>query len=325
MRFVRKWKQVNKMRYFLGVDTSNYTTSIGVVDEENQIIADFREILKVGNGEKGLRQSEAFFQHCNNFPMLYSDLCRIIDVRKIKSVAVSTQPRFREGSYMPVFRAGQNYAKVLADTLNIPLVECSHQEGHIYAGMVPLNLEPPFIAIHLSGGTTDLMHVQKTDNYRLAITPLASSSDLHCGQFVDRLGVAMGMGFPAGKYLDQLAQSLNSTSLIIPSSVKNGNPSFSGPLTAALSHLEKGEKHEEIALATFKCIAKTVEKMINFGMAKVSERKVLVVGGVAANTYLRGYLTERIRGHISFANLALSPDNAIGVASMGKKELSQNN
>jgi len=139
-------KRVGKqMQYFLGVDTSNYTTSLGVINENNQIILDLREILKVNKGEKGLRQSEAFFQHCNNFPILYSKLSEAIDLSKVKAVAVSTKPRNKEGSYMPVFKAGENYGKVIANTLKIPLVECSHQEGHIYAGMAFLEIKPSFL------------------------------------------------------------------------------------------------------------------------------------------------------------------------------------
>ncbi|QNO16156.1 O-sialoglycoprotein endopeptidase [Alkalicella caledoniensis] len=309
------------MQYFLGIDTSNYTTSMGVVDEKNKIIIDFREILKVKKGEKGLRQSEAFFQHCNNFPIMYSRLCKSIDVTKITAVAVSTQPRFKEGSYMPVFKAGEKFAKVVSDTLRIPLVECSHQEGHIYAGMATLDIEPPFLALHLSGGTTDLMYVKPSGNYRLDIEMLGTSTDLHCGQFVDRLGVAMGMDFPAGKNLDLLSQGIKDTGLVIPSSVRDGNASFSGPLTKALGFLKEGKHDKEVALAVFKCIGKTVEKMLKYAMDETGESKVLIVGGVAANSYIRSYIHRKIRGQVFFADVTLSPDNAIGVASMGKKEL----
>ncbi|SES62855.1 O-sialoglycoprotein endopeptidase [Anaerobranca gottschalkii] len=311
------------MKLYLGIDTSNYTTSLAVVSEKDEIIYDRRKILSVEGGKRGLRQSEAFFQHNNNFPEMFSLLKGEIELDKIAGIAVSTKPRNIENSYMPVFKAGSNYAQVLSDVLNIPLIECSHQEGHIYAGMVPLKLQPPFLAFHLSGGTTDLLLVKEGGSYRLDIELLTSSSDLHCGQFVDRMGVLLGLTFPAGKELDNLAQSSEKV-LTIPSSVKDGVPSFSGPLTFAEKLIQRGEKKEDIALAVFKCIAKTVEKVLSFGIANTGLNKILLIGGVASNSYIRKYIKEKVRGEVYFAPPQLSPDNAVGVAFMGKKELTRN-
>lgn len=309
------------MKYYLGIDTSNYTTSMAVVDENNQIKFDLRKILEVKIGERGLRQSEAFFQHCNNFPEMFSLLSAKVDVKDLASVAVSTQPRYIDKSYMPVFMVGYNYAQVLSRALKIPLIKCSHQEGHIYSGMVPLNITPPFLAVHLSGGTTDLLDVRKSEGYRLSIKTLASSSDLHCGQFVDRIGVHMGLGFPAGKELDLLSLRA-SKDLVIPSSVKDGIPSFSGPLTAAMRLVDAGEAKEDVSLALFKCVAKTVEKMLNYGVETTGFKKIMLVGGVASNTFIREALERKFKGQILFAPPRLSADNAVGVAFMGKKELS---
>lgn len=308
------------MKYYLGIDTSNYTTSLAVVDKNNNIVCDLRKILEVKIGERGLRQSEAFFQHCNSFPEMLSQISKVIDFKELVAVAVSKQPRFIDKSYMPVFLAGYNYAQVLASALKIPLIQCSHQEGHIYAGMVPLGLKPPFLAIHLSGGTTDLLEVSAEKGSRLNIKTISSSSDLHCGQFVDRIGVHMGLGFPAGKELDLL--SLKSTkTIVIPSSVREGSPSFSGPLTKAVKLLERGEGKEDIALAAFKCIAKTVEKMLKHGITVTGLKNIMLVGGVASNTYIREALSTKYREKIYFAPPKLSADNAVGVAFMGKKEL----
>lgn len=309
------------MKYYLGIDTSNYTTSMAVVDENNQIKSDLRRILEVKQGERGLRQSEAFFQHCNSFPQMFSRLSTEVDVKDLAAVAVSTQPRYIDKSYMPVFRAGYNYAQVLSMTLDIPLIKCSHQEGHIYSGMVPLGLTPPFLAVHLSGGTTDLLDIRESDAYRLNINTIASSSDLHCGQFVDRLGVHMGLSFPAGKELDYLSLSATKE-LVIPSFVKDGKPSFSGPLTAAIKLVDAGENKEDVALALFKCIAKTVEKMLKYGVDLTGLNNIMLVGGVASNTFIRETLNKKFKGKIFFAPAGLSADNAVGIAFMGKKELS---
>jgi len=115
------------MRYILGIDTSSYTTSVALINEEsNEILADERKVLEVKKGQKGLRQQEAVFQHLKNLPELYEKIP--YDLSNIKIVSVSSKPRNAENSYMPVFIAGRNFGKVISDTLNCEFLEYSHQE-----------------------------------------------------------------------------------------------------------------------------------------------------------------------------------------------------
>ncbi|WP_350344668.1 O-sialoglycoprotein endopeptidase [Proteinivorax tanatarense] len=307
----------------LGIDTSNYTTSIAVVDRKGKILCDLREVLKVPIGQNGLRQSEAFFQHSQNLPKLINKLKQLDIIQQLEAIAVSKSPRNSEKSYMPVFMAGTNIAAILSDAMSLPIHFCSHQEGHIYAGMFPSNLQPPFIALHLSGGTTDLLNVQAEDDFRLKINQLGSSSDLHCGQFIDRIGVKLGLTFPCGQAMEKMAMQCKSPQKgLIPSVVKGGEASFSGPLTKATGLLSEGSvSANELSYNVFHTVAKTAEKMIRYGVGQTNLNKVLLVGGVASNKQIRAWLKHRLRLKLYFANAELSRDNGVGVALMGLKAL----
>ncbi len=227
------------MGYILGIDTSNYKTSIAVIDHKKNIICDLRRFLTVKQGERRLRQSDALFQHVQNLPELMEEMRRMFDVR-IDAVACSFRPRPEAGSYMPVFLAGSGFAKAAAAAMNVPVVGFSHQEGHIEAirAYSPFQTEDRFLACHFSGGTCEVLDVSETDlrkqyfegssgaddngasakkakkphpadpaervAYTMHIT--GGTKDISFGQVLDRTGVALGMEFPAGGQLDLMAQ-----------------------------------------------------------------------------------------------------------------------
>ena len=116
---------------YLGIDTSNYKTSIAVTDGNNDVVYQRSEYLEVPEGNRGLRQSECFFRHSNILPQYFEELAKTVDVHRIVSVGVSSRPRRVEGSYMPCFLAGVNAAKQTAAILGIPLHEFSHQDSLI--------------------------------------------------------------------------------------------------------------------------------------------------------------------------------------------------
>lgn len=293
---------------FLGIDTSNYTTSLCVLDDQGNLLSDQRQVLQVPKDSKGLRQSEALFQHVKNLPAL---LEKSKEHTTFSAIGVSSSPRDEEGSYMPVFLAGESLARAIASVLRIPLYPVSHQRNHIYAGLrsIRQSLFPAFYAFHVSGGTTELLkvHWQEED---LVLCLKAASSDLHAGQFVDRVGVEFHLPFPAGKDLEQLALQAKEKA-IIPSSVKGNQMSFSGPLTKTQTLMSYHSK-EEIALGVFHCIARTLEKAMKDCDPALP---VLFVGGVAANSILRYELTKRNPSkRFFFASPRDSSDNAIGAA-----------
>ena len=199
--------------YYLGVDTSNYTTSLAVIDSKNNIICDKRKILDVELGKKGLRQQEALFQHIKNLPILFSEID--IDMSIVSAVGMSTRPRTVEGSYMPCFLAGDSFAKTVSHSLNIPLKRFSHQEGHIGSCLINNNVQGEFLTLHLSGGTTETIHCFNRP-HNLEIDSIGGSLDISFGQLVDRLGVKIGLGFPAGAELERIAQNGEKLNIKIP-------------------------------------------------------------------------------------------------------------
>lgn len=305
----------------LGIDTSNYTTSAAVVSKGQQLLFDQRTILAVAEGERGLQQSAAVFQHLQNLPPLL-EAALAAHREEITGVCYSARPRPFEGSYMPVFRTGEGYARAAAAALGVPLWATTHQEGHIMAGLWSAGFQPvgTFLAMHLSGGTTDLLRVEPM-KAGFAIETLGSSSDLHAGQFVDRIGVKLGLSFPAGPALEALASG-GTGRVGVPSSVTGYQISFSGPCSAAERQIETGAAGAEVAWAVFRCIANAAEKVLKKAMDETGLSDVLFVGGVAANRLIRQRLNERLvpasgRVRLFFAEPCYSRDNAVGVGLLG--------
>ena len=196
----------------LGIDTSNYTTSLALVDTAGQLVREERKLLTVRPGERGLRQQEALFQHVQNFPVLSSNLFNEIDPARIKAVSISTRPRPVEGSYMPCFTAGASQGQTMAAALGVPCFAFSHQEGHIEAAWPPScrgEHTHLFHAFHPSGGTCELLRVEEREQegrfcgYDIQI--IGGTRDISFGQVLDRIGVYLGMDFPAGSQMDRIA------------------------------------------------------------------------------------------------------------------------
>ncbi len=225
------------MNLALGIDTSNYKTSIALVDRDNNIIYDDRAFLRVSNGEKGLRQQEALFQHINRLPNMIRSMFTEMDLTdkerySIDVVAVSDRPRNVDGSYMPCFNAGVSIGKTLATTLNVPIKFYSHQDGHIAAGkrFTALENSNEFIAFHFSGGTTEALKcVSINQDYKVedvspySIEIIGGTKDISYGQLIDRIGVAMGYPFPAGEEIDNGAIRMSSGGVIFDSNHPNHN------------------------------------------------------------------------------------------------------
>ncbi len=310
---------------FLGIDTSCYTTSIAAVDENGNLIAQQRKLLSVAEGERGLRQSEAFFKHVNNFPELYEKLLEQIPEPKIQAVCVSTQPRGMGNSYMPVFFAGRRMAETIAMTLNVPLFSTDHQQGHVQAALYQSDLSSQrFCAVHLSGGTTEVLLVhEKPTEYKIKI--LASSKDINAGQLIDRLGVAMKMPFPAGKSVDEHAVKHSGARIVLPIHASMEDCSFSGTEAAALRELEAGADMDMLCEAIMSAIARTMAKMMGGSAYYAGTQDILMAGGVSSSLYLRKTLPVLLEKRGMHFNLHFSPaefssDNAVGVALLCRKK-----
>lgn len=294
---------------YIGFDTSNYTTSVATYD--GKIVCQAKQVLTVKPGERGLRQSDAVFQHTVNMPKL----CKELELEIPLAVGVSTRPRNVDGSYMPCFLVGENVATVLSSVNDVPMYKTSHQIGHILAALYSADMlkliNQRFIAFHLSGGTTEALIVEPDDEEIIKATVVAQSTDLKAGQAVDRTGVMLGMTFPCGKELDALSQKSEKNYKIKPTML-NGDCSLSGVENKARNMIDKGESAQDVAKFVLTYIAETVSSMLGGVVQKYGDLPVVFSGGVASNSLLRKIINERYNAY--FAESEFSLDNAAGTA-----------
>ncbi len=308
---------------FLGIDTSCYSTSVAVVDKLETLVWNNLQLLPVPGGERGLSQSEALFNHLKRLPQILEDTGQLFCYAQIQAVCASTKPRPHSDSYMPVFTVSKNIGRIIATSLRVPFFETSHQENHLRAGIWSSKIpDKEFLALHVSGGTTELLKVFWEKGKWFNIELLGGTIDLHAGQFLDRVGVALDLPFTAGPHMEKLALDSDKT-LEIPSWVKGFSLSFSGPETAAHRYISNQERPANIARAVEKCIAKTLEKLLLYAIDKERINSILLVGGVCANIYIRNRLKKSLEhnavgGKLYFAAPEYSSDNALGTALIGK-------
>ena len=298
----------------LGLDTSNYTTSAAVFDGEggrNQ-----GRLLEVRPGELGLRQSDALFQHVKHLPEVVEALLGEEGLGTVQAVGASTRPRAVEGSYMPCFLAGASQGQVLSQVLGVPFYAFSHQQGHLAAaawsaGRLDL-LDRPFLAWHLSGGTTELLRVEpEEDGVAVRAEILGGTSDISAGQLIDRTGVLLGLPFPAGKGVEKLSHQAQKREYY-KVKVNGLTFSLSGMENKVRQMVQRGEEPAEIAWFAQETVCRVVQACTKAAMEQYPGLPVLCSGGVASN----GRLKELLRQNCGalFAQPQFSTDNAMGTA-----------
>ena len=303
------------MKHFVGIDTSNYTTSCGVYVPENGTYINSRRLLSVESGNIGLRQSEALFMHTKALPEIVDNALK--NCSDISAVGVSDRPRPLENSYMPCFLAGVSAASAMASALGVKLYKFSHQAGHVAAALFSANkldlIGQKFISFHVSGGTTEALLTEYDEKEFFKATIVARSLDLKMGQAVDRVGNMLGLGFPAGKELDAL--SLNGQlPQKIKISMKGADCSISGLENKASDLLKKGTPKEDIAYFTFAYLGEVIDRMTLELKSQFGDIPFVFAGGVMSTSYIRKLITEKHGAF--FASTELSSDNAVGTAVM---------
>ena len=299
----------------LGIDTSNYTTSVALADEEG--FRQSRKILTVDKGECGLRQSNALFLHTVNLPEMMRALT---PMGKIDAVAYSAYPRDVEGSYMPCFLAGQASAESVAAALGVPLYRFSHQAGHMMAavktcGDVSVG-EKPFLAFHASGGTTELLYAAPDDDIGFSAEIIGRTLDISAGQLVDRVGVMLGLTFPCGNELEKLAKESKAKKIPSRICIKDGNCNISGAENTAAKMLKEGNPPEDVARFAIEFVGKTIVQMSLAAREKYPDLPIIYAGGVMRNGIIKKMLAKELT-NVLFADTALSSDNAVGTAYLG--------
>lgn len=301
-------------RWYLGIDTSNYRTSAALFDAETGAWQNSGRLLEVPEGTIGLRQSDALFQHTLHLHEMIAGLPAGIG-KELRAVCVSTRPRAVEGSYMPCFLAGENTARSMAHLLGIPLYTCSHQQGHLAAAALSAQVlswlpGTEFYAWHLSGGTTELLHVSPGADGLPHADCIGGTTDLAAGQLVDRAGALLGLRFPAGEALEQLARQSDSRDCFKPKAA-DCRFSLSGVENKIKDLCERGTAKADVASFTIRTICAAVER----ATMQAIQRKplpVLCAGGVMSNRLIQMRMERQFQAR--FAEPVLSGDNAVGAA-----------
>ena len=295
----------------IGIDTSNYTTSIASFNGLNG--TNCSRLLPVKLGELGLRQSDAVFSHIKSLPELSDRLFSDIEEKSLDAVGVSTRPRAVEGSYMPCFMVGYSHAKLLSDAFHVPLITVSHQQGHVAAALWSAGrldlMDRPHLAWHLSGGTTELLLV-KPEGKNVVCTKIGGTTDISAGQLIDRTGQLLQLPFPSGKYLDVLSTQSKRQDVFLVK-CENSFFSLSGVQNKVQQYHEKNASPADTASFALRCIASAVFKATQQAIQQYPNCTVVFSGGVASNSMLRQVMQPL---HPVFAEPQYSTDNAMGVA-----------
>lgn len=308
----------------LAIDTSNYTTSVAIMSTGFELVANLKCPLKVKEGERGLRQSDAVFSHTVNLPELMKRAGELLADRHVVCVGVSERPRSVDGSYMPCFLAGVSVAVALSEALRVPLYHFSHQDGHIMAALYSSDAmdlsNNEFAAFHVSGGTTELVRVSTSeDAFRTEL--VGGTLDLNAGQLIDRIGVRMGLAFPAGAELEKLALANTEKIPRRKISVNGMSVNLSGIENIALDMYDKTNNRNLVAAFVLDTVGRCLQSMRDAYTERYGECDFVYAGGVMCNSIIKGMLSSD-RAH--FAKPEMSADNAVGIAALAlKKHISE--
>ena len=243
---------------------------------------------------------------------------------EIDAVAVSYAP-----GLIGAVLVGVNFAKAVASVLNIPLIPVHHIRGHIAANYLAFpELEPPFVCLAISGGNTLIIDVRDYTDMHI----LGATRDDAAGECFDKTARVLGLPYPGGKPIDDLAQGGDDTKYAFPIAHVEGHPydmSFSGLKTAVINlahHAEQtGEELDRASLAASftKAVSDSLVPRTMQAVKELGYKRLAVAGGVAANSRIRKDFrdaAEREHGDLFIPTLKLCGDNGAMVGAQGYYE-----
>lgn len=311
----------------LAIESSCDETAAAVVKNGREVLSNvINSQIEIHTLYGGVVPEIASRKHIENINPVVELALKKADVTldDITAVAVTYGP-----GLVGALLVGVAFAKALAFAKNKPLVGVHHIEGHISANYIEhQDLTPPFAALVVSGGHTHLVMVKDYGQYEI----IGKTRDDAAGEAFDKIARAIGLGYPGGPKLDQLAKEGNPDAIVFPRPHVEGAPydfSFSGLKSAVLNYINscemKGEPINKADLAA--SFQRTVvDALVARAMLLVEEtgiKKFAVAGGVAANSALRSALQSACKERgVSFysPSLQLCTDNAAMIGAAGYYE-----
>lgn len=319
---------MEKEVFILGIESSCDDTAAAVM-KNGELLSNVTAGQKVHEEYGGVVPELASRAHQQNIvPVVDTALKRAgIDAGQLSAVAFTRGP-----GLMGSLLVGVSFAKGLARSLNIPMIECDHLQAHILShfikqpGEIRETPEFPFLCLLVSGGNTQIVRVDSYNRMQI----LGQTIDDAAGEAMDKCSKVMGFGYPGGPVIDRLARQGN------PKAFKFNKPhiagydySFSGLKTSFLYNLRDWikddpdfiEKNKEDLCASLeKTIVDILMKKLRLAAKDTGIRQVALAGGVSANTGLRKALEDharRYRWKGFIPPISYSTDNAAMIACTG--------
>ena len=211
-----------------------------------------------------------------------------LTIRDIDAIGVTNRP-----GLIGALLVGVNFAKSLAFANNLPIIPVNHIEGHIAALYLAYpDLEPPFVALIMSGGHTSLVEVQGYTAFSL----IGATRDDAAGEAFDKAGRIIGIGYPGGKEMDRLSHLGNPDAIPLPSSAIRDHDydfTFSGLKTAVINYAHNkkqlGEeiRPEDLAASFTAAVCRGIATQLEHALTAFPHKKLVLAGGVAANSHIR--------------------------------------
>ncbi|HLD15958.1 MAG TPA: KEOPS complex N(6)-L-threonylcarbamoyladenine synthase Kae1 [Candidatus Nanoarchaeia archaeon] len=290
----------------LGIETTSHTFGVGIIDGKGNIFADIRDMYK-GKPGWGIIPSEAA-QHHKKYgrEMIKKALeeARTKGITKIDLVAYSAAP-----GLAPCLHAGINAAKEIAEELNADLIGVNHCLGHFSIGNLFVKMKDP-VYIFVSGANTQIVALE-AGRYRI----FGETLDTGMGNVLDKFGRELGIGFPAGPKIEEMAKK--GSYIEMPYVVKGMDLSFSGILTKSIDLLKKGVKKEDICYSMQETLFAMLTEVTERAMAHCNKKEALLIGGVAANKRLCEMLDKMCKARnakFGACPLKYSGDNGLQIA-----------
>ncbi|MBO5373897.1 MAG: peptidase M22 [Clostridia bacterium] len=308
-------------KIFVGIDTSNYTTSCAIANGNGEILHNFKLLLPVKEGERGLRQSDAVFAHIKNLKVIANMIRDNCKNGEILAIGYSAFPRDVQGSYMPCFLTGEAVAQMLSAFCEAEIYSFSHQAGHIRAAIYSsgAELKESFISFHVSGGTTEVLKVMLDSNGYYKIEQIGGSIDLHAGQAIDRIGVNMGLSFPCGKEMERFAMNFAGKIPNYQICVNNFECNLSGLENIAIKLYRESNDKALVSAFVIDFLGKTLEKITQNLRNEYKLLPIVYAGGVMSNSIIQDRLKNKFKD-VYFATPEFSTDNASGIALLTREK-----
>lgn len=305
----------------LSIESSCDETSCAVIKNGNEVLANIvSSQINIHQKFGGVVPEVASRHHVGNITLVIDEAIKEanIDVKDITCVAVTQGPGLI-GSLL----VGINAAKAFSFAHNLPLIGVHHIAGHIYANHLVQNLEFPLLALVVSGGHTEIIHMTSHLSYEV----IGKTRDDAVGEAYDKVARVCKLPYPGGPHIDKLAASGKDIYLLprVMLDQDNFDFSFSGLKSAVINLVHNAkQRNEEISIPDLaRSFQESVVDILVGKTLKAVEKypvkQLLVAGGVAANSGLRNRLNEEIK-HYPHLKLIIPPlkyctDNAamIGV------------